>query len=66
VENDVRTIAFPAISCGVYGYPLKEACRIAVGTTAGFLENHPEIEMVRFVLFSGDDYAVYRDHIASR
>jgi len=54
LENDVRTVAFPAISCGVYGYPIPEAAAIAVKTTAEFLETHQGIERVRFVLFSAD------------
>ena len=48
-ENGVRTIAFPAISCGVFGYPLAEAAEIAIATCEGHAE---EIAEVRFVLFS--------------
>ncbi|GBC64094.1 O-acetyl-ADP-ribose deacetylase [Desulfonema ishimotonii] len=59
LENHIRTIAFPAISCGVYGYPIKDACRIAVDTTARFLEAHPLPETVIFILFSAKDRAVY-------
>lgn len=51
VAHGVKTIAFPAISCGVYGYPIPDAARIATGTVAEFLDLHPEIEMARFVLF---------------
>lgn len=56
VEHGVHTIAFPAISCGVYGYPLDEAAQIAVGETQRFIEQHPSIERVLFVCF-GDDVA---------
>ncbi len=59
-RNGLRTIAFPAISCGVYGYPIREASRIALETTAEYLREHPEIEEVRFVLFSEGDLDVYR------
>lgn len=52
IENDVKTVAFPAISCGVYGYPVEEAAPIAIGTAAAFLADHEGVEMVRFVLFS--------------
>ncbi len=52
LENGVRTIAFPAISCGVYGYPVKEAAHIALSTTASFLSDHDQPERVLFVLFS--------------
>ncbi len=52
VEHGIRTIAFPAISCGVYGYPIDDAARIALSPTAAFLGEQPEIERVTFVLFS--------------
>lgn len=61
VEHGIRTVAFPAISCGVYGYPIPEAAGIAVGTVAEFLEGHPPIELVRFVLFGGGTYVAFRD-----
>ena len=63
VDHGVQTIAFPAVSCGVYGYPIADACRIAVDTTARFLEEHPSIEKVYFVLFSEDDRKVYADYL---
>ncbi|MFH1418673.1 MAG: O-acetyl-ADP-ribose deacetylase [Planctomycetota bacterium] len=50
-EYGVRTLAFPAISCGVYGYPHDQAAEIALSTTAEFLAEHMEIERVSFVLF---------------
>jgi O-acetyl-ADP-ribose deacetylase (regulator of RNase III) len=59
--NGVATLAFPAISCGVYGYPIREASRIALGTVADYCNDHPEIEEVRFVLFADKDLAVYQD-----
>jgi len=50
--HGLRTIAFPAISTGVYGYPLEEAAPIALETTAAYLERHPGVfAEVRFVLF---------------
>lgn len=51
VANGCKTIAFPAISCGVYGYPLAEAARIALGETIAFLKNDQQLERVVFVLF---------------
>ena len=54
VENGLTSVAFPAISCGVYGYPIPEAARIAVKTVADFAESHDGPELVRFVLFSPD------------
>ena len=59
VAHQVRTIAFPAISCGVYGYPIHAACRIALETASTFLEGHPELEKIIFVLFSSGDREVY-------
>lgn len=64
-ENGIRTMAFPAVSCGVYGYPLQDACRIAVETTGQYLDEHPEIDRVIFVLFSEKDASVYRNHVKS-
>jgi O-acetyl-ADP-ribose deacetylase (regulator of RNase III) len=63
VSHGVKTIAFPAISCGVYGYPIEEACRIAVDTTCRFLENQPLLEKVIFILFSEKDRSVYQDYL---
>jgi O-acetyl-ADP-ribose deacetylase (regulator of RNase III) len=57
----LKTLAFPAISCGVYGYPIRDASRIALNTVADYCEAHPEIEEVRFVLFGDKDLAVYRE-----
>jgi O-acetyl-ADP-ribose deacetylase (regulator of RNase III) len=61
----LRSVAFPAISCGVYGYPIEEACRIAVDATSQMLEAHPGIERVVFVLFSENDAEVYRRRLRS-
>jgi len=65
VENRVRTIAFPAISTGVYRYPKDQACRIALNTVTEFLEKDRKIETVTFVCFSPEDLAVYRQSLAS-
>jgi O-acetyl-ADP-ribose deacetylase (regulator of RNase III) len=58
-EHGVKTIAFPAISCGVYGYPVEQACEIAVRETARFLACEPSIEKVIFVCFGDDAYRAY-------
>ncbi len=60
-ENGLKTLAFPAISCGVYGYPIREASRIALRTVADYCKAHPEIEEIRFVLFGAGDLAVYEE-----
>src|SRR5579885_462209 len=59
-ENDVKTIAFPAISCGVYGYPVSQAAMIAVKETVTFLEKNPELDSVSFVCFDDDVYEAYQ------
>jgi O-acetyl-ADP-ribose deacetylase (regulator of RNase III) len=59
VRHGVATIAFPAISCGIYGYPVEKACSIAIDTTLDFLENDDSINMVTFILFSCRHYDVY-------
>lgn len=59
VENELRSVAFPAISCGVYGYPLEDACKIAINTTAEILAQHPGIEKVIFIQFSDKDHQTY-------
>jgi O-acetyl-ADP-ribose deacetylase (regulator of RNase III) len=58
-ENGITSLAFPAISTGAYGYPMQEAAPIALGTAIDYLRNHPEIQLVRFVLFGQRAYRVY-------
>lgn len=58
-QHKLRTIAFPAISCGVYGYPLDEAARIALGTVRDELPRSPRIEQAIFVLFDARALAAY-------
>lgn len=59
LENKVKTLAFPAISCGIYGYPIDQAVKIAVKETSVFLEKHPEIDTVHFVCFDKNVYDAY-------
>ena len=51
VENRVRSIAFPAISCGVYHFPIDQAAQIAVGEVVAFLKNNQTLEKVIFACF---------------
>ncbi len=62
MENGVKTIAFPGISTGIFGYPKDEAVRVAVYTVKDFLTEHADcsIEDVIFVSFSQEDYEQYR------
>jgi O-acetyl-ADP-ribose deacetylase (regulator of RNase III) len=59
VAKGVKTIAFPSISTGAYGYPVEDASRIAVKTVKEFLEKEDKLERVVFVLFSENDFQVY-------
>lgn len=65
LKHGIRTIAFPAISCGVYGYPITEASKIAVDTVCKFLEENKGIEKIFFVLFSEKDFDVYYNYLNS-
>lgn len=58
-EYRLKSIAFPAISCGAYGYPWPEAARIAIDTVADELQTHNVVELVRFVLFGNDIFDVF-------
>jgi O-acetyl-ADP-ribose deacetylase (regulator of RNase III) len=60
LENRIKTIAFPAISCGAYGYPVEEAAQIALETTREFLAVNDEIKKVIFVVWGDDVYEAYR------
>jgi O-acetyl-ADP-ribose deacetylase (regulator of RNase III) len=60
VENGVRTIAFPAISCGAYRYPIADAAKIAVETTRSFLQIDNSIAEVTFVISSDEIEEAYR------
>ncbi len=64
-ENNLSSIAFPAISCGVYGYPIDKACEIAIITTADFLKQNTTNIKVYFVLFSAGDLEIYNKILAS-
>lgn len=59
-QNKISSIAFPSISTGIYGYPVEEASRIALKTVIDYLKDHPEIKLVRFVLFDSKTLDVYQ------
>jgi O-acetyl-ADP-ribose deacetylase len=59
-----RSVAFPAISMGIYGYPPDEGARVAVRTVAEHLGGETAIELVRFVLFSDDTFEVFTEVLA--
>ena len=60
VKNRIKAIAFPAISCGAYGYPIREAARIAVDTIREFLATDDKIDKVTFVVASDEILRAYQ------
>jgi O-acetyl-ADP-ribose deacetylase (regulator of RNase III) len=64
VEHGLRTVAFPAISTGIYGYPLAAATDVAVGTVSDFLTQEAAIERVVFCCFGDEALRTYRDALA--
>jgi O-acetyl-ADP-ribose deacetylase (regulator of RNase III) len=61
IEHNIKTISFPSISTGAYGYPIKEASEIAITTVKKFLDDKKDhIERVYFVAFSDADFKVYQ------
>jgi len=63
VENKIRTIALPAISTGVYSFPIERATKIAINSVKEFLSNNLTLEKVIFVCFSESDYLIYQSII---
>lgn len=61
--HEVRTVAFPAISTGIYGYPMEQAADISLKTVIEFLFLNTEIETVRFVLFTQATYVIFEERL---
>jgi len=59
----LKSISFPAISTGVYGYPVHEAAQIALKTAIDYLKEHSDIELVRFVLFGRKTYDIFAEEL---
>jgi O-acetyl-ADP-ribose deacetylase (regulator of RNase III) len=64
--NGLKTIAFPSISTGVYGYPIEQACVLAFDSVLSALEMHPVIEQVIFCTYSDPDFFIYQSEFARR
>jgi O-acetyl-ADP-ribose deacetylase (regulator of RNase III) len=62
-KKGLKSVSFPAISTGAYGYPLNEAARIALKTAIDYLKEHQEIELVRFVLFGKPMLDVFAEQL---
>jgi O-acetyl-ADP-ribose deacetylase (regulator of RNase III) len=60
-KHEIRTLAFPAISCGIFGYPIGPATEIAVRETIAALDRNPMIESVIFACFNDEIFAAYND-----
>ena len=59
-ENNIKTIAFPSVSCGVYRFPIEEACQIAISTVKEYLNNYDGFEKVIFINPSEDIVEIYK------
>ena len=65
--EQLRTVAFPSVSTGAYGYPIEEAARVALRAVSAEIRAHPDtLDEVRFVLFSDADLRVYRSALAQQ
>ena len=59
VRNDLHSVSFPAISCGVYGYPIPEAAGLALATCVEFAREHAEIQRIRHVLYDQRTFDIF-------
>ena len=64
-EYNIKTIAFPSISCGVYRFPIEEACKIAISTVKEYLNNYDGFEKVIFINPSEDILEIYKKILTS-
>jgi len=64
-EYKIESIAFPSISTGAFGYPFEEATDIALSTVKKFTGNAKSVKLIRFVLFSEQDYEFYKNQLSS-
>lgn len=64
-EKGLKSVAFPNISTGVYGFPKEEAAEIAIQAVSDYLQKHPGIEEVLFVCFDEENHQIYQNKISS-
>lgn len=62
-QYKLKSVAFPSISTGAYGYPVREASAIALKTIINYMKAHSDIELVRFVLFDQKSYQAYEESL---
>ena len=60
-EKHLKSIAFPNISTGIYGFPKEKAAGIAISTVTSFLNQNPKIKKVIFAIFDEENYEIYQD-----
>ena len=65
VERGCHSVAFPAISCGVYGYPLEDAARVSVAAAREFVSGSPPLDLIRWVLFDETADSAWRIALGS-
>ena len=65
-NNQLRSVAFPAISTGAYAYPLELATEVAVASVRGFLAGYTDFDEIVFCCHSGEDIAVYKRALGQR
>lgn len=63
VSKGLKSISFPSISTGAYGYPIEKASRIAVKTVKGFLKKEDKLDEVIFVLLGQHDLETYKEAV---
>src|SRR6267143_1306292 len=63
-KHGIHTLAFPAISCGIYSYPMERAAKIAVRECCRFTQEHGTIERITFALFGSGALAIYQAELA--
>lgn len=61
IENKIKTLAFPNISTGVYGYPKEDAAKIAIETVSALLKSHTEIVELIFCIFDEENFNIYQN-----
>jgi O-acetyl-ADP-ribose deacetylase (regulator of RNase III) len=62
-ENNLKSISFPAISTGIFGFPIQRCAEIMLGTTIEYLKGQTSLEKVVFCLFGQDSYRVFEDQL---
>lgn len=60
-ENQIRSISFPSLSTGAFGYPVQQAAEVALGAVLDYIEKNQDIQLVRFALFSQKDFEAYKN-----